>query len=231
MVIFDHRSYLSILLVVGLFTDSSFGLNLPNFPSSIIDTISNRINIPSADKNKKGKFAGSNGNRLFSELETLIVTSKNGIDKSNQEEIKGLMVEIGRSLKVGDQRDAASGRWELIYTTEKEINFFKTSWPFAEVSSITQTLDVFDVQRVENCINFDGGGQFAVTGTVRAVDGGEDGYDRIAFEFTSATAVVWDRSISLPPTGSGWFDTMYCDDRYRLSRDSRGDWSVFRRID
>lgn len=97
------------------------------------------------------------------------------------------------------------------------------------MSSITQTLDLYDAKNVDNFIDFDGGGQFAVAGSVNAVDG-EGGYDRVAFEFTAATALVWGRSISLPPAGAGWFDTMFCNDAYRLSRDSRGDWSVFRRL-
>jgi hypothetical protein len=134
------------------------------------------------------------------------------------------------------------GLWELVYTTEKEINFFKTSWPFAKVSSITQRLDLYQPSpsKVENYIDFEGGGQFAVTGTIQIVDdnkpnGAVDGpekvyYDRVAFSFTTATAVIWGKSISLPPTGAGWFDTMFCNDQYRLSRDSRGDYSVFRRI-
>ena len=52
------------------------------------------------------------------------------------------------------------------WSIEKEINFFKTSWwPFATVSSITQTLDVFQTKMVENYINFnDNTAQFAVLG-------------------------------------------------------------------
>ncbi len=106
---------------------------------------------------------------------------------------------------------------------------FRSSWPFAEVSSITQNLDLYDFKTVENCINFEGGGQFMVTGSVEVVDG-NNGYDRVAFKFTTSTALLWSRPFSLPPVGTGWFDTMYCNEDYRLSRDSRGDWSVFRRL-
>jgi hypothetical protein len=133
-----------------------------------------------------------------------------------------------------------------VYTTEKEINFFKTSWPFAQVSSITQRLDLYEAPQqqsppmVENYIDFEGGGRFVVTGTVQRFDDNKSNgflddqertyYDRVAFSFTTATAVVWGKSFSLPPIGTGWFDTMFCNDQYRLSRDSRGDYSVFRRI-
>uniref|UniRef100_A0A7S4AGD0 Plastid lipid-associated protein/fibrillin conserved domain-containing protein n=1 Tax=Pseudo-nitzschia australis TaxID=44445 RepID=A0A7S4AGD0_9STRA len=164
---------------------------------------------------------------LLPELESLIAASESGLEKSYEEDVKEMMVEISKSRK-GDQRKSLPGRWELIYTTEKEINFFKTSWPFAKVSGITQGLDLNNEKVVNNVIEFEGGGEFSVTGSTNVVDG-DDEYDRVAFEFTSAKALVWGREISLPPTGAGWFDTMYCDGNLRLSRDSRGDWSVFRR--
>jgi len=149
-----------------------------------------------------------------------------GIDASNQDEIKDLMVKISE-LRTGDQRKTLPGQWELIYTTEKEVNFFKT-WPFAKATSITQDLDLFEEGSVDNFINFNGGGKFAVMGQVRPVDS-DSAYDRVEFEFTGATVYGWGKELSLPPVGAGWFDTMYCDDVYRLSRDNRGDWSVFKR--
>ena len=168
-------------------------------------------------------------NPLLPELENLIAASQSGIEKSYEKRVKSLMVEISKSRE-GDQRESLSGRWELIYTTEKEINFFKTSWPFAKVSLITQNLDLVDAQTVNNIIQFEGGGEFSVTGSTVVVDG-EDEYDRVAFEFTNARALVWGNEIPLPPTGAGWFDTMFCNANLRLSCDSRGDWSVFRRIE
>jgi len=146
-----------------------------------------------------------------------------------EEKIREMMIEISQSRN-GDQRQSLSGLWELVYTTEKEINFFKTSWPFAKVSVITQKLDLANAQTVNNNIQFEGGGKFAVTGDTNIVDG-DDEYDRVAFEFTDAKAFVWGKEVQLPPVGIGWFDTMYCDGDIRLSRDSRGDWSVFRRIE
>jgi hypothetical protein len=179
---------------------------------------------------------------LLKDLQAMIATTSGGVDSSNVEQVKELMVQISNTRQ-GDQRQSLSGEWELIYTTEKEINFFKTSWPFAKVSSITQTLDLHDDQIVQNYINFEGGARFAVTGSVQAVDDNKDekngenssiygiaGLDRVAFSFNSATALVWNKSISLPPTGTGWFDTMFCNKEYRLSCDSRGDFSIFRRI-
>lgn len=167
-------------------------------------------------------------NPLFSDLAALIEESKSGVSKSLEDDIKSLMITISESRQ-GDQRESLPGQWELIYTTEKEIIFFKTSWPFAKVNSITQDLDLTESKVVDNSINFVGGGQFAVTGKVMTADSDSE-YDRVAFEFTSAVASGWGKKLSLPPTGAGWFDTMFCDNEYRLSTDCRGDWSVFRRL-
>ena len=165
---------------------------------------------------------------LLSDLDTLILDSRSGLDRTRNDEVKALMIKISDSRR-GDQRESLKGQWELIYTTEKEINFFKTSWPFAKANSITQNLDLYESGTVENFIDFEGGGQFAVSGKVVSVDGDSE-YDRVSFEFTSAVASGWGKKLALPPTGAGWFDTMYCDQEYRLSTDVRGDWSIFRRI-
>lgn len=189
---------------------------------------------------------------LLAKLEELIAASNDGVtDPATVDSVKDLMIRISetRPLTEDQRRALSGGTWELIYTTEKEINFFKTSWPFAKVSSITQRIgDLYnnnnnnnnqqELPIVENFIDFEGGGQFAVTGTVKVDDNNknpeavedEPEYDRVAFSLTIATAVVWGKSISLPPVGAGWFDTMFCNDQYRLSRDSRGDYSVFRRV-
>jgi hypothetical protein len=170
----------------------------------------------------------SKANPLLSDLEELIQNSDNGPSSGSEDQIKSLMIEISE-LRKGDQRLALPGQWELIFTTEKEINFFKTSWPFAKVSSITQDIDPYKRCTVDNLICFEGGGEFAVTGTVGPAE--SDGeYDRVEFEFASAAIRGWNRELVVPPVGAGWFDTMFCDKKYRLSRDNRGDWSVFRKI-
>ena len=168
-------------------------------------------------------------NPLLPKLESLIEASESGLNKGYEDDIKQLMAEISKT-RSGDQRKSLTGKWELIFTTEKEINFFKTSWPFAKVSAITQQLDLTNEQMVNNLIQFEGGGKFAVTGSAGMVDGDGE-YDRVAFEFQDAVVVAWGREIQLPPVGTGWFDTMFCDGKLRLSRDSRGDYSVFRRIE
>ena len=177
---------------------------------------------------------------LLVTLEQLIVESQNGIDTSKDDEIQSIMTQIASTVvdrKNGnnDQRINLPGKWELIYTTEKEVNFFRTSWPFAKVISIVQEIDLYNTETIQNSINFERNGAFIVNGIAKpsasattTVDTTE--YDRVEFEFQSAIIKVFGQSISIPPVGKGWFDTMYVDDKYRLSNDSRGDWSVFRRL-
>ena len=71
---------------------------------------------------------------LLKELDKLIADTNGGVDDSNVEQVKETMIRISNSRQ-SDQRQSLPGEWELVYTTEKEINFFKTSWPFAKVSS------------------------------------------------------------------------------------------------
>jgi hypothetical protein len=58
---------------------------------------------------------------MLRDLESLIEVSNYGTNESNQQDVKDLMVSISNS-RVGDQRMNLSGKWELVYTTEKEIN-------------------------------------------------------------------------------------------------------------
>jgi len=169
---------------------------------------------------------------LIADLEGLIEQVQDQREKTAsmelEEEIKSLMTLISESRK-GDQRMSLPGRWELIYTTEKEVNFFNTSWPFAKVSSITQDIDPYKRCALNNLISFEGGGEFSVTGRVVPAEG-SDVYDRVEFSFNEAFVRGWGREVKVPPVGAGWFDTIFCDGTYRLSRDSRGDWSVFRKL-
>ena len=184
------------------------------------------------------------------------------LSKPQEEELKSLMLSINRnyrsSRKEGNGSSSNDPRrllpttgnnnefWELLYTTEKEVNFFKTSWPFKDaLTSITQTLDLYDDGIINNSINFNGGkSYFAVDGTVRPavgndIDAGAGAdknnpdvadyvVDRVEFTFTKATICFNEKfKFETPPVGAGWFDTLWCDDTYRLSYDSRGDYSVF----
>ena len=36
--------------------------------------------------------------------------------------------------------------------------------------------------------------------------------------------------LSLPPVGKGWFENVYVNEKYRLSRDVRGDYLLSQRV-
>lgn len=120
------------------------------------------------------------------------------------------------------------GTWQLLWTTEKEINFF-FDWPFSKADKVTQTLlsDGSGGGVIENLIEYRDGGIFSVTGSVADVAGAPS---RTAFSFESASVRLGQSGpkFTLPPIGKGSFKTLYMNDKYRLSKDeTRGDYTIF----
>jgi hypothetical protein len=70
-----------------------------------------------------------------------------------------------------------------------------------------------------------------VDGTAVQTDGTAD---QTAFSFTTAKVRIGENenlAVTVPPIGSGIFETMYANQKYRLSRDlKRGDYSIFERL-
>ena len=128
-------------------------------------------------------------------------------------------------------------RWELLWTTEKETLFFAKYGLFGEsVTRISQTIDI-NSGYLNNLIEFNGDRYFSVIGKIRVDTGSEMGGSRIGagrrifFDFKKAKlAIPPIPVITLPPVGKGWFDTLYVNDRYRLSKDIRGDYLLSRRL-
>lgn len=108
-------------------------------------------------------------------------------------------------------------KWMLLWTTEKEINFFIEKGICPE-GSIYQTIDG---EVLGNMIPFRSGGGFGVQGSLSIPD--ENG-PRTNFAFTTALLDLgkWGK-YTLPPLGSGWFDTIFLDDKLRIDRNSRND--------
>jgi len=89
---------------------------------------------------------------------------------------------------------------------------------------VYQTIDT-GKGSLENIIQFPPEGAFAVDSSLRW-----DGAGRTSFEFLSAKITLpQDKVIKLPPFGKGWFVSLFCDNELRLTRDIRGDLSVFMR--
>ena len=117
--------------------------------------------------------------------------------------------------------------WSLLWTTEKEINFFiEQGWS----TNITQEI-VKDA--LINTIPFvNDNGSFGVRGRIfRSPD---DPSIRTQFVFETAT-LDWNwlpfSPVSFPPVGQGWFDTVYLDEDFRVDRNSRNDILVCRSIE
>ncbi len=112
--------------------------------------------------------------------------------------------------------DKLQRQFRVLYTTEKEINFFLDNG-FSD--SIFQTIDGDGT--LSNSIPFVRGGSFNVTGRVTADDSNPV---RTNFEFETAVLDVgrWG-TYTLPPVGKGWFDTVYLDDTQRIDTNSRND--------
>jgi hypothetical protein len=54
---------------------------------------------------------------------------------------------------------------------------------------------------------------------------------RINFKFEKAVIKIPPfPTVTLPPVGSGWFDNVYANEKYRLSKDIRGDYLISRRV-
>lgn len=120
-----------------------------------------------------------------------------------------------------------SGTWELLWTTEKETLFFQRSGLLGSaVTLITQTIDA-EAGLLNNLISFENGRELSVTGAISA-DPATKG--RINFAFTKARLVVPPFDLGVPPVGKGWFQTVFVNDKFRLSRDVRGDYLVSRRL-
>lgn len=105
--------------------------------------------------------------------------------------------------------------WKLLWTTEKEINFFLD---FGLSSEVSQTVNG---SKLGNTIAFTRGGGLYVTGTLSVPNAAGQ---RTEFRFDEATLDLakWG-SFNFPPVGEGWFDTVYLDDSLRVDTNSRDD--------
>lgn len=122
--------------------------------------------------------------------------------------------------------DAASGTWELVWTTEKETLFIvqNAKWLGTRAGGVYQVVDL-EKGRLQNVITFPPEGAFIVDSAIAA-----EGAQRVNFQFDAAKLKLpGGRELKVPPVGKGWFDTVYVDDRVRVAEDSRGDTLVVRR--
>lgn len=141
------------------------------------------------------------------------------LELSKTKDVTRLEIEncIAELREVQDFQSTASStllkkKWLLVWTTEKEINFFTD---FS--GDITQTITS---DSLISYIPFEKGGGFEVQGSILADETKEE---RTNFKFQSATLDLGWFKFNIPPIGEGWFDTVYLDEDLRVDINSRDD--------
>merc|ERR1712224_319547 len=111
-----------------------------------------------------------------------------------------------------------TGKWDLVYTTEKEVLSLIGDPDVA----VYQTIDS-NKGSLGNSVVFGDGKRFDVTGTVDCGSGRSqsDGVFpaglRSFFEFTGASFTIGGFTAPLPPVGKGWFVSVYLDTTLRVN--------------
>mmetsp|Transcript_21313 Transcript_21313/g.29318 ORF Transcript_21313/g.29318 Transcript_21313/m.29318 type:complete len:210 (+) Transcript_21313:1-630(+) len=167
------------------------------------------------------------------QLIKLIENSNKGVITNDRAQVVELIEMIGDKNSAFITNDATistrvSGNWELLWTTEKETLFFIKNGLFGrKVTSVMQSIDFKD-NKIQNIIKFQNDGDFSVTG---AISTSSTMRNRINFNFTDASILFPPFSrIFFPPVGKGWFDNIFVNDKYRLSKDIRGDYLISKKI-
>jgi len=68
--------------------------------------------------------------------------------------------------------------------------------------------------------------EFSVLGRIST----ESKSRRVNFVFEKAIVRFQPFNVVLPPVGKGWFDTLYVNENFRLSRDVRGDYLISKKV-
>jgi hypothetical protein len=112
--------------------------------------------------------------------------------------------------------------WDLVWTTEKEINLFLDKrWS----NRITQQISSSNSTIINTIPFVNDNGFFGVKGRIYRTS--DDPMIRTQFTFETATLQLnrfaWLPTLTFPPVGKGWFDTVYLDSNLRVDRNSRND--------
>ena len=164
-------------------------------------------------------------------LISFVENSQRGMITSYNNEIISLFKTIesdNENSRLSKRLVLVDGKWELLWTTEKETLFFLKYGLFGKpVSNIYQDINI-DEKTINNQILFEGDREFSVLGDIN-ID--IDRSTRINFTFQKALLRIPPLpQLSLPPVGKGWFENVYVNEKYRLSRDVRGDYLLSQRV-
>ena len=143
-------------------------------------------------------------------------------NNGNSVEKQKLIALINQLPKTSVNREAMYGKWNLLYTTEKETNFI-TKY-FGKCTEVYQQINKSEINNV-----------IAFEDKVFSVDGmilpNNDDTNRVYFKFTKASLTFKNQKpVNLPPFGSGYFENLYIDDQFRISFDVRGDYLISQRV-
>mmetsp|Transcript_23711 Transcript_23711/g.42390 ORF Transcript_23711/g.42390 Transcript_23711/m.42390 type:complete len:346 (-) Transcript_23711:96-1133(-) len=156
---------------------------------------------------------------LKEELLAALKDSNRGVETTVEQRavIEKLIDELSAVNPTAVAGSRLTGRWQLLWTTEKET-LALTGGGFLgrPVSDVFQRIDA-EAGTLSNNIEFEDGA-FEVDSTCEPSDG-----IRVDFQFTSARLRFSGFTLPLPPVGKGWFDCVYLDDELRIVRDSRDD--------
>jgi len=179
---------------------------------------------------------------LIPKLISLTESSKLGLIKSNNNEIIEMMENIALTNDRAMKSDKnlikkVNGNWKLLWTTEKETLFFAEKGLFnKKVTNIRQVIQYNDNKNnndnnknyINNIIEFEGNSEFNVLGELEY---SLNNIQRVNFKFSNAKLVIPPFiNLNIPPVGKGWFDNIYVNEKYRLSKDIRGDYLISKRI-
>jgi len=188
--------------------------------------------LPSAAALLLRMGGGPTRGATLAKLLDLVTSSNRGLFTDNNNACKELIDRIEDEQADVIQRDRnfikkCEGNWQLLWTTEKETLFFAKNGLFgAPCTTISQSIDLTNGV-INNLIEFESGRKFSVLGSC-AVD--ETDQRKFNFSFKSAQIVLPPFvNLSLPPVGKGSFVNVFANEKYRVSKDSRGDYLCLRR--
>jgi len=118
-----------------------------------------------------------------------------------------------------------TGRWQMKWTSEKEILFCVEKGFFGlPCTDVYQTIDV-KAGTLGNVIEFSDEGFLKVDSNYKNQKG-----SRFEFKFQSC-ALKWKfLQVPLPPVAEGWGEQVYLKKSLRIQRDSQGDTLVAARV-
>jgi hypothetical protein len=210
---------IAICFLTGLQTTVAFSPPTQNIFNAITDFLQDAKSITTNSN------AGTAAQREELKNELLAICNDESI-QGKAEQRRQVEEVISKLKDVSPVKDAARSpllqkKWLLLWTTEKEINIF-SDWNIS--GQITQSLQN---GKIENTIPFIKGGSFSIVGSAMPESNNTDDDDsgiRTEFQFETASLDLakWG-TYTIPPIGTGWFDTVYLDDNFRVDLNSRDD--------